>query len=102
MTDESKFKLFLIYCFEFFEESDAKLYNEIHAHELKYPHKFHEHTEAENDEYLLKWKKRNGIRVGDFELPRKFQVNKYGTPILIKRVRGEFHKCDFDEIDYEA
>ena len=102
LTEESKFKLFLIYCFEYYEESNAKLFNEIAEKKLDYPYKFQDHTPQENDEYLYKWKKRNGIRVGDFELPRKYEIDQYGTPIYIKRVRGSYHKCDFDDTDYEA
>lgn len=98
----SEFKLFLIYCYEFFEENDAKLFNEMVRPSFNYPYKFQEHTPEENKKYLLDWKRQNGIRLGDFEYVKTPKYNKYGTPFFIKRIRGEFRKCDFDVTDAEA
>lgn len=96
MTDKSKEHLFLIYLYEFYGEKDAKLYNELHAQNREYPRDFENYTEKENMDYLMRWKKLNGIRVGDFKIYIPPTFNQYGTPIFIKRVRGEYKECIYE------
>lgn len=97
MKKNKEYKIFMIYCFEYFEENDAKLFDEIVSQQMCYPRKFKNYTEEENKKYLAEWKRKNNIKLCDFELLKTPRYNKYGTPIFIKRVNGTYTPCGFDE-----
>ena len=88
-------KLFMIYCYEYFNESDAKMFHELNVQELPYPRKFSEHTVEENNAFLEEWRKQNNIKLSEFKLMDRPTFNKFGTPIFIKRIKGEYKDISF-------
>lgn len=92
-------KLFLIYCFEYYGESQAKLFDEISSPKLEYPIKFSENTEEENQKLLEKWKEQNDIKLSEFRIEKKPRFNKYGTPIYIRRIKGTYRQISFEVVE---
>lgn len=81
-------KLYLIYVYEHLDRSNAKLFNEISSKEkTQFEWDFTTHTELENQIYLKKWKKENGIRLTDYKTIEEvgYKEDKNGTPIFITK-----------------
>ena len=88
-------KMFMIYCYEWFRESDAKFFNDYVLREHPYPRKFAEYTYKQNTDFLKQFIEKNNIDLKDFILYDKPRIEDGKTPKFIKRVRGEMKEIEF-------
>lgn len=84
-------RLFMIYVHVTLGESNARTFDEIASRgPTKLPREFPKFTHDENNEFLAKWKRENGIKSGDWLVlgDREYKYEEYdqkGVPILVKR-----------------
>ena len=85
MRNRNYFKLFMIYVYEFFKGNQAKIYNEIVTQQNPYDHEFITHTNEENNKFLMDWRRKNHIRMGDYNYYPVPKMNENKIPIFIEK-----------------
>ena len=89
MKQRNYFKLFLIYMYEFFDGNQAKIFNEISAQNQPYDWQFAIHTNEENHQYLMNWRRKNHIRMSDYKHYVIPKMNENKIPIVIEKINKE-------------